>query len=384
MRLMFNWCTGLIPVGSASQTMGAWTSGEAVSKGDQRSYTVSGLLRGYQANWSLPSSWNTTTPNLVPLLWRDLGYIGATSFKTDAPLSDYPTWSTGSVSAGTIVYDKYARRDYYCNQTLTSLQNSLSPSQCVASPIDAVRGYWRHMGVANAFRMFDGEAYTRTRRTASSMYCEFGFNQDNTARSRAVYVFGMQNVSSVRLRVYNSGGTMVEDQTKTALYPNFFGEPRLNLLSLAFDTTTLIDATYTFRFDFTKKSGASTYIEVGMIAVGEAFDLGPTKQGLRLRHLNFSRQQRDETFGTVAFLRRGVAKVVSATVMCNNPDSDTILRGINAYRGGALVWDFNNSDTAFDHLRVWGFSRDHEYPYIGLANGPGEIRMEVEGLVEEG
>jgi hypothetical protein len=384
MRLMFNWCTGLLPNATATPSMDQWVAGVAVPKGAQRRYTVSGLPRGYQAYWSIPAGFNTVTPNNAPLLWRDLGYIGATTFKTDAPLSDFPDWSTGAVAAGTIMYDKFARRDYYCNQALTSPQNVLSPSQCAYSAIAEVRGYWRDMGVANAFRMFDGETYTRTRRVGSSMYCEFGFNQDNSARSRAVYVFGMQNISSVRLRVYNSGGTAVEDQTKSALYSKFYGEPRLNALSLAFDTTTLIDATYTFRLDFTKKSGASTSVEVGMIAVGEAFDLGPTRQGLRLRHLNFSRQQRDETFGLVSFLRRGVAKVISATVLCNNPDSDTILRGINAYRGGALVWDFNNADTAFDHLRAWGFSRDHEYPYRGLADGPGEIQFEVEGLVEEG
>ena len=385
MRLMFNWGTGLLPDATAAQTMIPWEDDVAISKGDQRSHTVSGLLRGYQANWSFPASWNTYPPNEAPVLWRDLGYIGATTFKTNAPLSDHPTWSTGSITAGTIVYDKYARRDYYCNQTLTSLQNSLSPSQCVASPVDAVRGYWRDMGVANAFRMFDGETYSRTKRIASSMYCEFGFNQDNTARPRGIFIFGMDHIKSVRLRVY-SGATLLEEQTKSTLYAPFpappaVSESRLNQTAITFITATSLTKYNTFRLDFTKVDTYYTSVEVGMIAVGEAFELGPTNTEAKVRYLNFSRQERDPTFGDIKFIRRGVAKILSASVHIQHEYADTIIRGINAYRGGAIAWDFNN-DTDYDHLRVWGFCRDTEFPYTGLKDA--EIPFEVEGLVEEG
>lgn len=124
-------------------------------------------------------------------------------------------------------------------------------------------------------------------------------------------------------------------------------------------------------------------LRIGLVGGGTAVSLGNTEWNVQTSYLSFSRKERNETFGTVSFLRRGSSKTVSATCIIDTDslDGDTVQKELTETEGSTAMFDFNNTGSDYDRLRVYGFLTN--YSSVIAAGTWESYQIEVEGLVEQ-
>lgn len=181
----------------------AWTSGADYSKGQRVHDPISagGDGRDYEAQAYLENK--TTRPSDDSAKnWLVIGTSKSDvlEYQTDTDLSEYEWWSSAtSVSKGKVQFDFSDQSDYVATTDLTAVENVIRPSVAVLSDDEDIRKRWVRVGTANAFRMFDGEALTRTR-ADTSLTC--------TAKAAGlcdrVGLSGLRNIRYVTLTV-NAG-----------------------------------------------------------------------------------------------------------------------------------------------------------------------------------
>ena len=95
-------------------------------------------------------------------------------------------------------------------------------------------------------------------------------------------------------------------------------------------------------------------MELASFGMGAATCIGGTEWGVETSMLSFSRKERNETFGTVTFVKRGTSKVVRATAFID-PDvisGDEVQSILAQFDGVPVFWDFNNDGSDYDRLRA--------------------------------
>ena len=120
-----------------------------------------------------------------------------------------------------------------------------------------------------------------------------------------------------------------------------------------------------------------------IVGAGLAQSLGDSEWGVETSYLSFSRRERDETFGTVTFMKRGAAKTARATGYLDTSivTGDAVQRALIAADGVPSLFDFNNSDSDYSRLRVFGFVT--QFRSIIQAASWESVTLDIEGLVEE-
>jgi hypothetical protein len=121
---------------------------------------------------------------------------------------------------------------------------------------------------------------------------------------------------------------------------------------------------------------------IGELVLGKATTLGGTEWGVESSILSFSRKERDDTFGTVTFVKRGSARQVRATAFIDTDiiSGDTVYHTLASFDGVPVCWDFNNPGSDFDRLRVFGFHTNVRT--LIQTNSWESLSIDIEGLVE--
>lgn len=130
--------------------------------------------------------------------WTLYGSSAAQSVEVDANIdtSEYPDWSSGvAVVQGQRVFDQTSQRDFEALLDIASGDNTLAPSVSVASFDATINSRWFDLGVANAYRMFDGTTSTRT--TATQKTLEIDARGEGAAD--AIVFTGLQNVWDINV-----------------------------------------------------------------------------------------------------------------------------------------------------------------------------------------
>ncbi|NCA90322.1 MAG: hypothetical protein EOM92_15885 [Gammaproteobacteria bacterium] len=133
---------------------------------------------------------------------------------------------------------------------------------------------------------------------------------------------------------------------------------------------------------FASGSSATEAIAIGVIGVGKGQPLGNTEWGVETSYLSFSRKERNDTYGTVSFLKRGSAKQVTATGFVDTDEisGDEIQQAVIARDATPCLWDFNNTGSDYDRLRVYGFVTN--FSSIIQAVSWESVSLTIEGLAE--
>jgi len=127
-------------------------------------------------------------PENSPESWVAIGeeYFVSSSFETDAALSDFPDWSSGSaVASGSIYY--FEGRDYEAALPATAAENVVNPRACRQSFNAELAERWLDLGPSNGFRCTDGSAATATRATGSIQMTIAGDAAANRVELWALY-----------------------------------------------------------------------------------------------------------------------------------------------------------------------------------------------------
>ena len=393
-------CT-LLATGS-SYIYTAWASGTAYVKNNIRRYAPSGSTYYDYTCLKSHTSSSTITPNYTTY-WKKGGMSSVTStYTTNVRHSMYGPWTSGqAVPAWSPQYDFLAHRDYLAPLAISSGDNTTAPSLALLSSDPIVAARWIDYGAANAWAPYDGlsNSYLQGYGTSAPpndllASTTFSFVAQLTAEP-ATHIFfsGLSNVATV-------SATVTATVTSSgAAYPYTITQPAAQAMSLGIWGVNRRSATLRI-----VTNASSGYIDTGntvtvavtltrmnsnapaqcaVAGVGYGYELAYTEWGLESSMLDFSRKERDETFGTVDFIKRGSAKVLRATCFLDPATSngDAAQYILQDHTGKPLMLDFNNGTSViYDRLLVYGF-----YTNVKSVINAGTyevLSMDVEGLVE--
>lgn len=382
----------------------AWAAGQAYVVGDIRRYQIGGVYRDFRCRVAHTSStanapdkqvttatttgwWIfTQTTYTTQSYWEDRGpsaTSGGYTYTTNVRLSHYPAWATGAaVALNAAVYDAADNHDYLATVALTSGENTIRPSEAVKSADETIAARWISLGAANAWAAIDylGNTYTQGYETGGDL-CDPTYTVTcacATAVDRVAFA-GLVNVKTVAITVTDDG--VARDPISVSLTPagTAYGAT-LRTANIPIDTvaagSALSIAVTLTRNDTTQPA------QCAVMTVGRAHTLSDTEWGVETSILSFSRKERDETFGTVNFVKRGSSRQIRAVCYLDPAviTGDVVQELLSQWDGMPVYWDFNNDGSAYDRLRAFGF-----YTNLGLAIPAASyesLSLTVEGLVE--
>ena len=382
----------------------AWAAGQAYVVGDIRRYQIGGVYRDFRCRVAHTSStanapdkqvttatttgwWIfTQTTYSTQSYWEDRGpsaTSGGYTYTTNVRLSHYPAWATGAaVDLNAAVYDAADNHDYLATVALTSGENTIRPSEAVKSADETIAARWISLGAANAWAAIDylGNTYTQGYETDGDL-CDPTYTVTcacATAVDRVAFA-GLVNVKTVAITVTDDG--VARDPISVSLTPagTAYGAT-LRTANIPIDTvaagSALSIAVTLTRNDTTQPA------QCAVMTVGRAHTLSDTEWGVETSILSFSRKERDETFGTVNFVKRGSSRQIRAVCYLDPAviTGDVVQELLSQWDGMPVYWDFNNDGSAYDRLRAFGF-----YTNMGSAiqaHSWESLTLTVEGLVE--
>ena len=382
----------------------AWAASQAYVVGDIRRYQINGVYRDFRCRVAHTSStanapdkqvttatttgwWIfTQTTYTTQSYWEDRGpsaTSGGYTYTTNVRLSHYPAWATGAaVALNAAVYDAADNHDYLATVALTSGENTIRPSEAVKSADETIAARWISLGAANAWAAIDylGNTYTQGYETDGDL-CDPTYTVTcacATAVDRVAFA-GLVNVKTVAITVTDDG--VARDPISVSLTPagTAYGAT-LRTANIPIDTVAAGSA-LSIAVTLTRNDTAQP-AQCAVMTVGRAHTLSDTEWGVETSILSFSRKERDETFGTVNFVKRGSSRQIRAVCYLDPAviTGDVVQELLSQWDGMPVYWDFNNDGSAYDRLRAFGF-----YTNLGLAIPAASyesLSLTVEGLVE--
>ena len=359
-------------------------------------YPINSIVR-YQKNtvwfdWRAKYSHtsNVTWYPGIAEAWEQLGESALTTptYMTNVVLSHHPTWTTGvAVTADETVFDQSDHRDYIAPNAILAADNTIRPSAAIRNSDEDIAARWSVLGPANAWAPYDKEVFTKLVGTdatgANISPVTMSFYTSLNAVPSHVILAGMDNVKKVTAAVGYGGVTHESPSaTLTPAVTHLGRMPHSCLLALT-------HASYTVglrvRVNLTLEAHTSDRpIKLGYVGLGTEWALADTEWGLDVRMLSFSRKERDETYGTIKFLKRGSARQLTANCYYDPAviSGDSILQLLETFDGIPCLMDFNNTSTGsnYDRLRIFGFYTDVKTGIHGLSYET--LHMSVESLVQ--
>lgn len=329
-------------------------------------YQVSGVWYDYRCRFGHVS--NSSIPPTNFYYWTKVGVAstsGGYTYTTNVRLSNATTWTSGAaITAGTVVYDNGDNRDYQATVAITSANNTIRPSEAVLSSTEAIAARWISIGAANAWAPLDYILNTYLwGYDASGNQVNPTFTLDATYLGNyydRISFSGLVDVAEVMVEVYErvGAGALTKTQTVTqSLIPSggfdYYRSANLKLTRIHAYTLSELK----FVVTLTKKADPTVAARCGVITAGPVLYLGETEWDVTTRLLSFSRKERNQDYGTVTFVKRGSARAVQAVGYLDPAviPGDVVQQTLGNYDGVPCFYDFNNSDTSYDRLRVFGF-----------------------------
>lgn len=383
----------------------AWAASQAYVVGDIRRYQVAGVYRDFRCRVAHTSStanapdkevttatttgwWIfTTTTYSTQSYWEDRGpsaTSGGYTYTTNVRTSHYPAWATGAaVALNAAVFDAADNHDYLATVAVSSGDNTLRPSECVKSADETIAARWLDLGAANAWAALDylGNTYTQGYEADGDL-CDPAFTVTcacATAVDRVCFA-GLVNVKTIALTVTDDG--VAHDPYSVSLTPSGTAyDTTYRTANIPLTATVAKGSALTIAVTLTRND-TSQPAQCAVMTVGRAHTLSDTEWGVETSILSFSRKERDETFGTVHFVKRGSSRQIRATCYLDPAviTGDVVQELLSQWDGMPVYWDFNNAGATYDRLRAFGF-----YTNMGSAiqaHSWESLTLTVEGLVE--
>lgn len=383
----------------------AWATSQAYVVGDIRRYQISGVYRDFRCKVAHTSStanapdkmvttatttgwWIfTQTTYTTQAYWEDRGpsaTSGGYTYTTNVRLSNYPTWTTGAaVSLNAAVYDPGNNHDYLATVAVSAGDNTIRPSEAVKSSDETIAARWLDLGAANAWAAIDylGNTYTQGYESDGDL-CNPTFTVTcacETAVDRVAFA-GLVNVKTVAITATDDG--VAQDQISVSLTPSgtAYGAT-LRTANIPLASTVAAGSVLSIAVTLTRND-TNKPAQCAVMTVGRAHEISYTEWGVETSIISFSRKERDETYGTVNFMKRGSSRQIRATCYVD-PDiitGDVVQELLSQWDGMPVYWDFNNDSSGYDRLRAFGF-----YTNMGTAikaDSFESLSLTVEGLVE--
>ncbi len=372
----------------------AWAAGTAYAKYAIRRYAPSGSAYYDYTCIRAHTSSSTITPNNY-WYWIKGGLSATTggyTYTTNVRHSNYPAWASGqAVPAWAPYYDVATHHDYLAPLAISAGDNTTKPSEAILSSDPIIAARWVDAGVANAWAPFDNvsNSYLQGYGTSDQLLASttFSFAAQLTVEPGShVFLSGLSNVATASAVI-----TATNTATGAAWGTTITQPPTANLSLVTFGVNrrsailpfTTVPTGYTVTVAVTlTQANANAPAQCAVAGVGYGYELAATEWGVETSILDFSRKERDETYGTVEFIRRGSAKVLRATCFL---DPATVAGDVAQYilqdhTGRPLMLDFNNTGSDYDRLKIFGFYTNLR-TIISAASFE-SLAMDVEGLVE--
>jgi len=383
----------------------AWATSQAYVVGDIRRYQISGVYRDFRCKvahtsstanapdkmvtTATPTGWwiFTQTTYTTQAYWEDRGpsaTSGGYTYTTNVRPSNYPTWTTGAaVSLNAAVYDPGNNHDYLATVAVSAGDNTIRPSEAVKSSDETIAARWLDLGAANAWAAIDylGNTYTQGYESDGDL-CNPTFTVTcacETAVDRVAFA-GLVNVKTVAITATDDG--VAQDQISVSLTPSgtAYGAT-LRTANIPLASTVAAGSVLSIAVTLTRND-TNKPAQCAVMTVGRAHEISYTEWGVETSIISFSRKERDETYGTVNFMKRGSSRQIRATCYVD-PDiitGDVVQELLSQWDGMPVYWDFNNDSSGYDRLRAFGF-----YTNMGTAikaDSFESLSLTVEGLVE--
>jgi hypothetical protein len=296
---------------------------------------------------------------------------------TNVSLTFATTWQSGAaITVDTVVFDASDSHEYVAAVALSSAENTIRPSLAVKSSDRLIAARWSDRGAANAWAPIDYETGSVLRGLNSSgTIVNPAFSIATTpGYFNRIAFSGLYNVASIQVKVYISG-SLTETKTATLAAGTWSIRPETAIIDLSVITAAAL-------LEVTLTRATSTIIPTcGKVVYGFGYELGLTNWGVETGILSFSRKERDKVYGTVKLLKRKSAKRLRASclVKASSATGDAVHRVLSNHDGRTAFFDFNNSGTTYDRMRLFGFLSDFSTTPINPTNDM--LTVSVEGLV---
>lgn len=357
----------------------AWAQPVAYAQGARVSYQrpSDSVWHDYECRWAHTSS-ATITPTTYYYWWIDLGpsTTSASTYDANIAQSFFPIWVTATSAAlGSAVHDEADHHDYQAVMAIASGDNTVRPSAAVGSSDDAIAARWADLGPANLWRLIDGEADSAAQSINSSAAIvspmTFGLQVPAGVAIDTVVLMALENVATATLTVDT------EDPVAKSLSYSTKSHLTRRSAVWAIDEVTAPELQFSLA---AKTSGVA--MGVGLVLAGLREDLAITDLECAIELIDYSRKERDPTFGTVSFLQRGFSRQIQAALHYHTAsvEGDAVMRVLSMVRGRPVFFDFNEASTDHERLRIYGFYSSAR-PIIESEALEG-MAIVVEGLVE--
>lgn len=362
--------------------------------GDMRRYEVSaGVWRDYRCKIAHTSSSSNAPGKTVYTWWWSTTYwedrgpsatSGGYTYTTNVRKSAYPAWASGAaIVLNQAVYDAADNHDYIAVIAVSAGDNTVRPSDAVNSTTETIAARWLDLGASNAWAATDylGNTYLEGYDDSGNLVDPTLTVTITCARDVDRLCFaGLVNVKTVTTTVTDDG--VARTATVTSLIPagTAYGSTS-RTATIAIGPAVAAGSVMSVAIVL-ERNVATQPAKLGLFCAGPAYVLADTEWGLESSILSFSRKERDETFGTVKFIKRGTSRQLRATCFLDPAviTGDVVQNLLAQWDGQPVFWDFNAAGTTYDRLRVFGFYTNLR-GILQLASWE-SLALDIEGLVE--
>lgn len=309
-------------------------------------------------------------------------------FAAGAPIMLFTTGAlpTG-LAAGTLYYVVSSAADTFslaatAGGTAINTSGSQSGSHSLIAnpninkdPTDAANAAdWLDIGPTNRWAMFDEVVGTVT----SHPYA-IDLEMVFTGRIDSLAMLGIANAISARIVMSTAADGTVYDQTFSLIstdgisnwYTYFFEDVERKQALLVDDLPAYVDPT----FQVTIEGNGSSPVEVGILSIGLAKELGETQHdGAQIGITDYSRKEVDD-FGNYSIRERAFSRRGSFQLRLPKSAVDGVHKVLSDYRATPAVYSASGD---YGATLIFGFFRDFnieiDYPLESL------VSIEIEGL----
>ena len=293
-----------------------------------------------------------------------------TLVSSNVPESPLPAWNPATAytmgetvshsPSGTLVYHEYE-----------ALGDTTGDTPVIGGTV-----HWLDLGPANARAMFDPRVGTRTEHPeVIDVTVAPGVFFDQIALARVSGV-------SVRVLVTRAGATLFDHtysllQEASRWSDYFFDDLFIRRDSLS-ASPAIFFADAQVRIIITTDPGATA--ACGVLLIGRGLELGITLEQPVISIEDYSSKETD-LFGNTYLLERPYSDLVSAQLVLDTAQVDTVKRILATLRATPVLYDLNNADAEIDYdaLRIFGFFEN----FSVTINYPGKsyCRLDLQSLL---
>ena len=286
---------------------------------------------------------------------------------TSSSIAEPDTGETAWVSAGT-----YALNDLRIRATTHRIYKCIQASTGRTALPEVDTAYWSDNGPTNRWAPFDASVSTVASATTSLSYV---FKPGNV---NSIGLFGLQGTSLTITQKDAPGGSVVYtsttslDGTLISDWYMYFFEPASLL-----DTMVLTNALVPYlNCEVTVTLTGTGTVKMGVLAVGTAYDLGPTQYNATAGIIDYSTKTVDVN-GNVVITKRAYSRRLDLSTWIDTAQFNKIYSLLATLRSTPVVWAGTDS-ASYLPLNVYGYYKDFTlhiaYPSTNLCT------LQIEGL----